>query len=644
MVMPIAGGIGLATRRDGGPQTGGIADAYFDGMLRGSAQQVWSEHADVLRQHVLTALATRDRIARGVTLTDLTMSLPAEVDLAVERDEHGDLLVHVTALDCCLHATARTKDDPAGWAPPTFSVSFGLDLTYRIALSPINAPLRCQGFERTRILATTMDVRGFGGDQALLVNVLIDFFAGPAHRQIVETYVALVDVAPYVDAALAPLNAELSRLASAGYWFLDVVVTRLDGMGVGARGGVPVVSLPGARPGRLDLLLTAVGFERSGAIEGEISWPRALGCPTTEPEATVESAAAEEDSLQLAAVSAAVASERTTSWTAVTEPSSDFALSRPWSPDRGTIIALPDFSGSGRHAAPARVVAPAAALAESAIATGLADLPLPVRLAAARDLRAAVADRFVVMVGGAERFAELQAEFRRGAPDFVVPVSVTMPGGAGPVADELQVGTLAGMWSDDDEVHGRRRFLLVDVPIGASLTVRCDLGPGYTWAPARGPVECSGTGWTGQVTVLRAPPAVSLAEAMGDQVEVRLPDRSRVFSRTSTLEERGIVLVGGRPHPDTEVAPAPQPAPPRHFGHFGPVRAEKALLTTAERRTPAATVVKLAAHEDGQWGTSVTEASADSLAAVISIRRLNPTGRGAVRGIDFTVEVAPPRV
>jgi len=54
--------------------------------------------------------------------------------------------------------------------------------------------------------------------------------------------------------------------------------------------------------------------------------------------------------------------------------------------------------------------------------------------------------------------------------------------------------------------------------------------------------------------------------------------------------------------------------------------------------------VKLAAHEDGQWGTSVTEASADSLAAVASITRLNPTGRGAVRGIDFSVEVAPPRV
>ena len=30
-----------------------------------------------------------------------------------------------------------------------------------------------------------------------------------------------------------------------------------------------------------------------------------------------------------------------------------------------------------------------------------------------------------------------------------------------------------GLWAEDDEVWCRRRFLVVDVPIGASLTVRC---------------------------------------------------------------------------------------------------------------------------------------------------------------------------
>ena len=208
--------------------------------------------------------------------------------------------------------------------------------------------------------------------------------------------------------------------------------------------------------------------------------------------------------------------------------------------------------------------------------------------------------------------------------------------------DEHLVGSLTGMWSEDDDLWCRRRFLVVDVPVGASLTVRCGLGPGYTWSsPAA--VDWAPTGWTGQVTVLRAPPAVTLAEAMGDQVEVRLPDRSRVITRTSALEEHGIIVDGGRPRASAAVAPAPQPTPPRHFGHFGPVRAEKALLTVAEPRPDTGPKVHLAAHEDRHWGTSVTEASAESITLLTAMPRVNPTGRGAVRGIDFaaTGNVAP---
>jgi hypothetical protein len=283
------------------------------------------------------------------------------------------------------------------------------------------------------------------------------------------------------------------------------------------------------------------------------------------------------------------------------------------------------------------VAPPASAAAERAIATALEDLPAPVRLAAAKDVRAAVADRIVILLGGAQQLAELQAEFQRGGRDFVVRISVTMPGGVGIVPDEHLVGSLAGIWSEDDDVWCRRRFLVVDVPIGASLTVRCGLGAGYAWSSTATAVDWAPTGWTGQVSVLRAPPAVTLAEAMGDQVEVRLPDRSRVITRTSALEEHGIIVDGGRPRASAIAAPAPQPAPPRHFGHFGPVRAENALLTVTAPRPDNGPKVHLAAHEDRHWGMSVTEASADSIALLTAMPRMNPTGRGAVRGIDFAV-------
>ncbi len=647
MVMPIAGGIGLATRRDGGPDTVALAETYFDGLIRSSAEQAWTDYRPRLHEYLLAQLGSGDRIAPGVTLYDLHLIIPTDIDLSVEREDSGDLIVHVTTSGCYLEATSTTPTDLGSYADPRFSVAFGLDLTYHIELPPINGPLHATGFQSVHVLAPTLDSHNFAGDISFLINTFIDFFGGVNYVRMLERFVEATDFASYVDSALAPLNAELTRLASAGYWFLEAVVDRLDGHG--SDGGLHGLSIPGARPGQLDLLLTAVGFDLSGAMEGEISWPKTLGAPVTRREAALSHPLARgATSLQLAAISAALVSERTRTWTMVTEPTSDFALTRPPSNELGTIIALPDSLAAGLPAAPAPVAAPATAAAEAAVSLALEAMPEPERLSAGRELRSGNAERFVSMVGGYARFGELQAEFRHGRNDFRVPVSVTVPGGAGLFPDEHSVGSVASLWAEDDETTYRRRFLVVDLPLSASLTVRCELSPDYVWAGPVDGVSCDPAGWEGSVTVSKAPPAMAFAEALGDQVEVRLPDHSRVFSRASSLEERGIIIVGGRPRIIDEVSLNPQPLPPQEIRGFDLLHGgASALVSRVERIQTVGTTVQLAAHEDRRWGTSVAElgeASADSIAVITAMKRTNPTGRGTVRGIDFRVEAYVPDV
>src|SRR5207344_2030559 len=91
MVMPIAGGIGLATRKDGDPDSPSTPASYFDGLIRDSAQQAWSDYRTKLQQSLHDQLGLGDLITSGVTLYDITLEIAEHVDLSVERDDAGDL-------------------------------------------------------------------------------------------------------------------------------------------------------------------------------------------------------------------------------------------------------------------------------------------------------------------------------------------------------------------------------------------------------------------------------------------------------------------------------------------------------------------------------------------------------------------------
>lgn len=644
MVMPISGGVAIATRRDGAP--GGVSQAqdYFAGVISDSAQQAWTQYRPDLQNFLHDQLGRGDLIRPGVTLYDITLNLPEHVAPSVERDDEGDLLVHVVTDGCYLEATSTTPTDLGKWADPRLSVAFSLDLTYRIDLPPTNSPLQSTGFEHIHVLNPVLDSHNFVADVAFMINDIIGFFSGADYVKLIEAYIAKTDFAPYVDRALAPVNAKLAALAEQGFWFLEAFVDRLDG-GSGALHGL---SVPGAPADRLDLLLTAVGFDLSGAIEGEISWSRFLGRPLTHGQARVVDAVATPFSPQLAAVAAAGQVERTKTWTIVGHV--------------GAIGAAPAAAAAvvaGQGAADAGP-GPAAQDASTAIASGLAALGEADRASAAAELRAGVADRFIGLVGGPARFAALQREFVTGRSDFQVPITVAV-GGQGLFADQRPVGTLSSLWADDDESTFRRRFLVVGLPIDQQLQVTCRLAEDYEWSGEAAQVDCRPSGWDGSVTIHKAPVAVSLAKALADQVEVRLPDKRRMFQRSADLAERGIIFVGGHGRGD-DVALNPQPLPPKALGAVQDRVAEVALnpqplppdpagdlaagrlLGGAQAGAAAVGKFQVQGHLSRRWGSPVAGVGQQAAAVIAALTRHSPSGFGTVRGIDFTVEkYVPPR-
>lgn len=660
MVMPIGGGIGLATRRDGAPDSPSVADSYWNDVIGGAAQQAWGEYGPKLKALLLGKLGQGDLITAGVTLYNLVVEI-GDTSETVERDDNGDLIVHLMT-SAYLEATSTTPTVLGSYADPRLSFACGLDITYRIDLPPINQPLQASGFESIRVLSPVIDSHNAPADLAFVFDAIIDFFSGLDFAGILEAFIASTDFAPYANDALGPLNDRLTALANEGYWFLDAVVDVLDGQSTALHS----LSLPGAPAGVLDLLLTTYGFDRSGSIEGTISWPKTLGAPTTLPKLSSQMALRQDTAAlqMLGATSMALQSERSATWTAITR----------------TAAVADAPAAAAAHAGVAGTVeddaAPFAAAAATSIAQTLAAMPPADRVVAAQEMKSGMASRFISLIGGADRFAELRTEFIRGREDFVVPVTVSVSGGTGQFAEQRAVGTLASLWADDDDTTYRRQFVLVDIPIDAGLSVTCTMAPKYRWDGSTDSVACQPAGWAGSVTVHPAP-KISFAQAMADQVEVQLPDRTRVFGSTDQLAKSGIIFVGGITSGEEKVALNPQPIPPgdeaiaevhaTRIGALGGASTTSFKLSTTQSVSQSATqsvtaaaaqvaaqpVAEQVSHavsqtvsqetpaqlvRDNRFGS--TTARVQDHGAVIAAAayiRENPAGDGTVRGIDFRV-------
>jgi len=152
------------------------------------------------------------------------------------------------------------------------------------------------------------------------------------------------------------------------------------------------------------------------------------------------------------------------------------------------------------------------------------------------------------------------------------------------------------------------------------------------------------SGWSGTVTIQPAPPKTSLADALKDQVHIRLTDK-RVFAHPDKLAEHGIIIVGGAGDPGESVSLNPQPLPTHEIDLSAHTRVSAGAFAAAVGDQATATTrsgVSLAAKAS-RWGDVAAEVAHEHVSAVAAMTRDNPTGSGTVRGIDFTLAeyVAP---
>ncbi|MCU1502305.1 MAG: hypothetical protein JWM12_1659 [Ilumatobacteraceae bacterium] len=568
MGFPVAGGVGLATETDGG--TGGplVPVDYFPDMLREAAQQAWSQYHDELTTQLGQLLGTGDLITSGITLYDIDVNIADDVALSIDRDDSGDLLVHLTTGGCSISATSTQPTVLGKWADPRFSFDFALELTYRIDLPPTTGALHATGFTHIRVLSPHIDSQNLVADVVFVFNDIWAFFFGDGLVQVLEQFIAGTDFASFVNPQLTPLNDKLQELAGQGFWFLTAVVDRLDG-----QGGLHGLSLPGAPADRLDLMLVARGYDRSGTIEGDITWPAALGTPVLPG---VREALRATDRLFADNAMAAVSSATTTPAAA--------ARVRPRlvAPDDAVFVTVAD-------------------------AVALNPQPLPPHdrfVTAARnvelqhsdvELRAGVASRFMSTIG-AESFTRLATLFEEGPITFDVAGLVMVPGEPGQFASTRRVGHMARMTIHDDGTTCRRHYVLDQVPIGFPMPVVCSLAGGWVWSSGID-VACTPDHWDGNVTVRPAIRVEQRVDATREEAPV-FGVGTTTRSRTHTIGEqiRAVQAV----HAFDRVHEAP-----------------------TVRRTASDTI----ANELDQHGALID----------LALTRHDPMGAGTTPGIDFTV-------
>ncbi len=612
MTFPVGGGIGLASAvGDAAPR----AETYVAHVIDAAANEAWDEYRPRLTEHLEEALGRGDVIYKGVTLYRIGIELSSDLSFTVARAPDGDILVSVTTMTNTITAHATQPTVLGDWADPAFRFTFGLAFTYRLRVPPLTGPITASKFESIRVLGADLQPGNFVADVLFVVNAIWAWLTGDDYLQVFRDFLDKTDFAPYANKALGPVNAELTRLAADGYWFLESLVNRLDGGG----GGLRTMSLPGAPTDTLEVLLTARGFDRSGVIEGEITWPAGFGHPTSSA-VPVLGALRDADSVSVAAASVLDRQAQV---------SIGIAPVAPAGVEHGEVLDGADHVRTDRPAFGDG----------SPLAGALAALAPAAAASAATDLRAAVASRFVDLVG-TDAFARLQTEFLLGTDDFVV-IARTHVDNDTPFGTDRVVSRMGALWRDDDDTTGRRHYRLVDVATDTPLALTCDLAEGYRFTAHDGRVTGVSAGWQGFVTV--HPPA-----HLADLAKLRVDALS---AHASAVDQ---------------VALNPQPLPPKEVHDVTHARPDVAVRQAVQRPAAGLEVAQgigdAVRHgtirDRAMGGDAVSEALRKKKMStgaviheltdeakrhhidqeVINAARQNPSGSGVVVGIDFSVQ------
>jgi len=628
MGVPIGGGVGIVTTKDN--SGGALSPAgYFSDILDTALQQAWSTYHPQLEQQLTQLLCRPDLFAEGFTLYDTHVSISSDLSYTIDRTDTDDVVISVTTGTNTIR-THSTQPTAAGkWADPAVVITFALSVSYVLDIPPLTAPLSTTGFSHARILAPDVEPDNLIADFAFLLNDIFEWFSGTDAIGEVEKLVAAMDFASILNEALAPLNAKLTELADAGYWFLDLLVDQLDGRS----GTLHAQSFPGfagAPADQLGIVLKVWGFDRSGVIEGELHWPAALGAPGLPLSAQLaDLSRATSVILNTARMTPAAAMPHSTVAPGPATPdaatpgpamphvnaphASPAPAATPHEPTPHEAVTLTAEMTPAQQEAVPRVTAGVRTLAGSdAIGTAIAALPVDERLRAATELRRGTASRFFSTLG-TSMATRLLDEIAHGRSDFVVEVTTPMPADGGLFRPERVVGRMSGLWAADDDTTRRRRYRVVDVATDVPLTVTARLAEGQVWHGSVDEVFAEPDGWEGTVTVHKMP----------EKRTKRLIDELPNLRLNATVHRAVTDALRGQ-----KTALNPQPLPPKS------IQLQRALQFARRDATtgPLGTVDATATHVDARR----LDAVRDQISHLVR-KRSDPSGDGIVEGIDFEV-------
>lgn len=606
MTLPIGLGFGILTQTAGASPVG---VQFFENVIGRGIETFWPRAADVLTGQLHAQLDGRE-VASGFRLYDVGVLLSKDLSCAVERTAGGDLLLTLTTGRCGVVASSTQPTAAGRWADPRVVITFGLSLSFTLHIpSTTQTGLRLSPLQTLRILQPDIDSRSVITDLAFFVDDVIALFRGVRFVEELQDLLARTDFASHVngaflDDALAPVNDALAALSEQGYWYLDALVDVLDGSRAAA-GGTPL-RVPGAPPQTLSLALVARGLDRSGVVEGTVSWPRALGGP----QLTVQGLASR---IGTGAFSADVLS----ALRVAEPPFHPLAPVQIPADQAGAYTAMADVGET-------LVDAPAG---EEPLARGIRSLDVSTRGSVLADALAGSVTALGAVLGDARVSREVQ-EIRRGVDDLVVGAQASRPGVEGGFGMNVPVGTLEALWEDDDETTFRRHYRLTGIPLDAPLLMQVEIGLGWRW---------SGKALVGVPDGWTSPPVVHRGA----------DERQRPIVAIEAPRAVGAVRAfsGG-----VEVALNPQPLPPKEVPRIrdlGPLRGRGADRIDVTHASP---VLQGSVRKGSILQGSVLRRPGDEV--LIDPGRLSQIGRlskdadaSILRGVDLTlVEYKPPIV
>lgn len=618
MTLPIGTGIGLAKATgDGAP----VPVDYLAGTFDALVQAAWPSAATTLATQLAQRLGAADLLHQGFTLYDLNIDISPQLSISASREDTGTVLLTCTTGRSRIAASSTQPTVLGEWADPRVSLGFGLSFTFPVRLpTSATGAVEVQALRSLQVLAPDIDSMSLVTDIAFFFDDVVAFFRGVRFVEQLQQLIAGTDFAALVDGrflqdAIAPVNQKLKELADAGYWFLDTVVDVLDGTGTVLRG----LRLDGAPPGVLSLALVARGYDRSGVVEGTISWPRSLG-GTQDPTGA---------HLVAGVTPYLLPAELTAAALLIEHP-----------PDAPTVPA-PALEVPSEHAGSVEVVersAPEVGL-DALTLQGFAPMSVPAGPTVLSRIAAGSVVELRSVLGDVE-VARRLVEFARGADDLVVTVQTPKPGEPGMFAPPMaQAGELTALWADDDEQTCRRHYRVSEVPVDADLNLSVSVAAGKRWHGTDFFAQPSG--WSGTVRV---------RPAKKDVVTDRISQAVR--ERWSARESLGGI----------EASLNPQPLPPQESVAISDaVRATEGLDLQAARTSLEGISLEgiaVAGASRRRFGKVTEGVEQDAFGGGVADRlattglktshdvdltprvsdlleRTDPSGDGVVTGIDF---------